>query len=79
MKKIERFCSTKHLTKEQAKKHKRKMSQWIDGYKTVYNREDLPYEIVFYINKGVIEANEFRKNLDVENDKLIRIESEIIH
>ena len=30
------------------------------------------------MNQGVIEANEFRKNLGVENDKPIRIEKEII-
>ena len=78
MKKITVFCGTKHPTKEQVQKYKKKMSQWIDDDKRVYIREDLAYKMICYMNQGVIEANEFRKNLGVENDKPIRIEKEII-
>ena len=54
------------------------MNQWIDDDKSVYLREDLVYKLTRQIIPGVIEANEFRKNLGVENDKSIRIEREII-
>ena len=54
------------------------MSQWIDDDKSVYIREDLAYQMICYMNQGVIEANEFRKNLGVENDKPVRIEKEVI-
>ena len=66
MKKIKSFCKTKYPTKEQVKKYKRKMSQWINDDKSVYIREDLAYKLFCYINPGVIEVNEFRKNLGVE-------------
>ena len=78
MKKIKSFCKTKHPTKKQVKKYNRKMSQWNNEDKSVYIREDLAYKLICYINLGVIEADEFRKNLRVENDKSIRIEREII-
>ena len=45
MKKINSFCKTKHPTKEQVKKYKRKMNQWIDEDKSVYLREDLVYKL----------------------------------
>ena len=50
----------------------------IDDNKSVYVCEDLVYKSICYINFGVIEANEFRKNLGVENDQSIQIEREII-
>ena len=60
------------------KKYKIKTSQWINDDKSVYIREDLAYKLILYINPGVTEANEFRKNLGFENDKSVRIEREII-
>ena len=45
MKKINSFCKTKHPTKEQVKKYKRKMNQWIDDDKSVYLREDIVYKL----------------------------------
>ena len=48
------------------------MDTWIDDNKSVYVCQDLGY------NPGVIEANEFRKNLGVENENSIRIEREMI-
>ena len=78
MKKIKSFCETKHPTKEQVKKYKRKMNEWIDDDKSVYIREDRAYKVIRYINLGVTEADEFRKNLGVKNDQSIRIEREII-
>ena len=58
-------------TKKQVQKYKIKISQWINDDKSVYICEDLAYKLICYINPGVIEANEFRKNLEVENDKSI--------
>ena len=66
MKKIRNFCGAKHPIKEQVKKYKRIMSQWIDDDKSVYIREDLAYKRIRYANLGVIEAGEFRKNLVVK-------------
>ena len=60
------------------KKYKIKTRHWINDDKSVYIREDLAYKLILYINPGVIEANEFRKNLGFENDKSVRIEREII-
>ena len=54
------------------------MGQWINDDKSVYIREDLAYKLICYINLGVIEADEFRKTLGVENDKSVRIERKII-
>ena len=50
MKKIKSSCKTKHPTKEQVKKYKIKMSQWIDDDKSVYIRKDLAHRIIRYIN-----------------------------
>ena len=72
------YCHTKHPTKDQVKKNKRTMGQWIDGNKSVYIRDDLAYYLIRCSNLGVIKKDEFRKNLGVENDKSIRIEKEII-
>ena len=72
------FCGTKHPTIEKVKKYKREMSRWIDDDKSVYIREDLADRIIRYINQGVIKATGFRKNLDVVNDKSIRIKRETI-
>ena len=69
MKKIKRFCGIKHPTKEQVKKYKKKMIQCVNGDKSVHNGEDLAYKLIRYINPGVTEPNEFRKNLGVENHK----------
>ena len=66
MKKIKRFCGTKHPTKVQVKKYKRQMSQRINDDKSVYIREDFAYKIIWYTNLGVIEADKFRKNLSVK-------------
>ena len=71
MKKINSFCKTKYPTKEHVKKYKRKMSQWINDDKSVYICEDLAYKIIRYIILGVIEADEFRKNLGVKNDQSV--------
>ena len=74
MKKIKTFFAAE----KQVKKGKRKMGQWINDDKSVYIREDLAYKLIRYINLGVIEADEFRKTLGVENDKSVRIERKII-
>ena len=84
-KKIKNFCGAKYPTKEQVKKYKRKANAWDDDYdnddddddKSVYIREDLAYRIIRYTNLGVIEADEFRKNLGIKNGQSIRIEREI--
>ena len=78
MKKIKSFCGTKHPTKEQVKKYKRKMIQLINDDKSVYISEGLAYKLISYINPGVTEAVEFRKNLAVKNYKSVRIERETI-
>ena len=78
MKKIKSFCKTKHPTNEQVKKYKRKMNEWIDDDKSVYIREDRAYKVIRYINLGVTEADEFRKNLSVKNDQSIQIKRDII-
>ena len=53
------------------------MAEWINDDKSVYIRENLAYKLFRYINPGVPEADEFRKNLGVENDKSIGIERKI--
>ena len=78
MKKIKSFCSTNHSTKEQVKKYKRKMSQWINEDKSVYICEDLAYKLIRYINLGVIEAVECRKCLAITNSQSIQIETEMV-
>ena len=45
------------------------MIQCVNGDKSVHNGEDLAYKLIRYINPGVTEPNEFRKNLGVENHK----------
>ena len=78
-KKMKSFCSTKHPTKSQVKKYKRKANEWDeDDDKSVYICKDLAYRIIRYTNLGVIEADEFRKNLGIKKDQSIRIEREII-
>ena len=78
-KKMKSFCSTKHPTKAQVKKYKRKANEWDkDDDKSVYICKDLAYRIIRYTNLGVIEADEFRKNLGIKKDQSIRIEREII-
>ena len=47
------------------------MSQWINDDKSVYICEDLAYKIICYIILGVIEADEFRKNLAAKNDQSV--------
>ena len=42
------------------------MSKWINNDKSVHIREYLAYKIIRYTNLGVIEADEFRKNLGVK-------------
>ena len=78
-KKMKSFCITKHSTKAQVKKYKRKANEWDeDDDKSVYICKDLAYRIIRYTNLGVIEADEFRKNLGIKKDQSIRIEREII-
>ena len=72
MKKIKNFCKTNRPTRKNVKKYNRKTDQWINDNKSVYIREDFAYKIICYINLGVIEAEEFIKQLGVENDKSIR-------
>ena len=64
---------TKTFMSSKFKKYK-----WIYDDKSLYIRENLDYRLIHYINLPVVEADEFRKNLGVENDKSIRIEREII-
>ena len=65
------------ITKEW--KHKKyKMGQWTNNDKIVYIREDLAYKMIRYTNLGVIEGDQFRKNLGITNNQSIRIEREII-
>ena len=71
IKKIQSYCNTKHPTKHQVKKCKRKMSQWINGDERVYIREDLAYNLICYSNLGVIKAHKFRKNLGISNHRSI--------
>ena len=54
------------------------MGQWTNNDKIVYIREDLAYKMIRYTNLGVIEADQFRKNLGSTNNQSIRIEREII-
>ena len=51
---------------------------WYDDDKSLYIHEDLAYRIICYNNLGVIDADEFRKNLGIKNVQSIRIEREII-
>ena len=44
----------------------------------MYLCEDLAYKLICYFNLGVIEANEFRKSLDVKNDQPIQVKRETI-
>ena len=50
------------------------MSKWINDNKSAYLREDLAYKLICYINVGVIEGNESRKNLDIKNHQSVLIE-----
>ena len=54
------------------------MGQWTNNDKIVYIREDLAYKMIRYTNLGVIEGDQFRKNLGITNNHSIRIEREII-
>ena len=78
-KKKKSVCGTNHPTKEQVKKYRRKMSQWINDAKSAYIRDDLTYKVIHYTNICVIEADEFRKNVGVKNNQSIRIEREMIY
>ena len=66
------------LLKIKSKNTKEKLGQWIDDNKSVYIREDLPYNLIHYNNLGVIEADKFRKNLTIQKNQPVRIEREII-
>ena len=77
-KKIKSYCGTKNPTKDQVKKHKIKMSQWIDDNKNVYICGDLAYNLIRYNNLGVIKVGEFRKNLGISNNQSIQRERDII-
>ena len=54
------------------------MGQWIDDKKNVYVREDHAYNLFRCTNTGVINADEFRKNLGITNNKSPRRERFII-
>ena len=68
-KKIKTYCNTTHPTKDQVKKYKRKMVQWINDNKSVYIFENLAYNLIRYNNLGVIKVDEFRKNLGISNNQ----------
>ena len=68
-KKVKTYCNTRHPTKDQVKKYKRKMGQWINDNKSVYIFENLAYNLIRYNNLGVIKADEFRKNLGISNNQ----------
>ena len=53
------------------------MGQWTNNDKIVFIREDLAYKMIRYTNIGVIEADEFRKNLGITNNQSIRVEREL--
>ena len=74
IKKIKGCCKTKHLAKEQIKKCKRKANELgddDDNDKSVYIRENLADNLIHYINVGVIEPDDFRKNLGITNNHSI--------
>ena len=75
---IKSYYKAKHPTKKLVKKYKRKMGQWINDNQSAYIREDLVYNLIPYINLGVIKADECRKNLGITNNQLIRREEDII-
>ena len=74
------YCDARYPPEEQVRKYKRKECKLYDDGddKCVDIREDIAYKIIRYINLGVIEAGEFRKNLGITNNQSIRIEREII-
>ena len=77
-KKIKSYYNKKYPTKDQIRKNKIKVNQWIDDDKSVYIREDLAYKLIRYNNLGVIKADEFRKSLGILNNQLVRREREIV-
>ena len=70
--KIKSYCHTKHPAKDQVKKFKTIISQWINDDKSVYIREDLAYKLICYSNLGVIKADKIKKNLGISNNQSIR-------
>ena len=40
------YCKTKYRNKDQIRKYKRKVNQWIDDDKSVYIREDHAYNLI---------------------------------
>ena len=44
----------------------------------MYVREDLPYNLICYINTRVIKADEFRKNIGITNNQSVLRERDII-
>ena len=80
------FCGIKSPTKEQINQYKRKGNELgdddddddDDDDKSVYFNENFAYKLIRYIDPCVTEANKFRKNLGVENNKSIALEREII-
>ena len=75
---IKSYYKAKYPTKKLVKKYKRKMGQWINDNQSAYIREDLVYNLIPYINLGVIKADECRKNLGITNNQSIRREEDII-
>ena len=75
---IKSYCKTKYPTKKLVKKCKRKMGQWINDNQSAYIREDLVYNLIPFINLGVIKADECRKNLGITNNQSVRREADII-
>ena len=49
-----------------------------DDDKCAYICENLAYDLIHHINLGVIEADEFRKNLGITNNQSVRIERKLI-
>ena len=78
MKKIKSFCDTKHPTKQKVKKYESKMRKWINDDKSVYTHEDHAYRFVRYFNLGIIEADEFRKNLGITKNQSVRINRKMV-
>ena len=66
---IKTYCNTRHPIKDQVKKYKRKMGQWINDNKSVYIFENLAYNLIRYNNLGILKADEFRKNLRISNNQ----------
>ena len=77
MKKIKVVTKQTILLKSKSEKTK-KANEFGDDDKCEYIREDIAYNLIHHINLGVIEADEFRKNLGITNNQSIQIERRMI-